>query len=53
MPANTKHLHNILVRESYVKNRVNPQLIATEIIPLPKVSQTIIEQHIKSHIESE
>ena len=27
-----------VVQDSYVKNRVNPPQIATEIIPLPKVS---------------
>ena len=29
---------SIVVQDSYVKNRVNPPQIATEIIPLPKVS---------------
>ena len=27
-----------IVQDSYVKNRLNPPLITTEIIPLPKVS---------------
>ena len=44
---------SIIVQDSYVKNRVNPPLIATEIIPLPEVSYIIIKQHIKSHMESE
>ena len=42
----------LLVQDSYVKNRVNPPLIATEIILLPNVLFIILEQHIKSHIAS-
>ena len=31
----------------------NPPLIATEIIPSPVVSENIVEQHTKSHEESQ
>ena len=42
-----------IVQDSYVKNRVNPPLIATEMIPAPIVSEIMLEQHTKSHEESE
>ena len=42
-----------VVQDSYVKNRVNPPLLATEMIPAPIVSEIMLEQHTKSHEESE